>query len=56
MNLYDFEWTEKMIEAMIGLNVLKEEKHLVQKKSSMRVFATSKYDWSIFPKVIIKIK
>lgn len=56
MNLYDFEWTEKMIEVMVELNVLKEEKHLVQKKSSIRLFATTKYDWNLFPKVIIKIK
>ena len=56
MNLYDFEWTEKIIEVMVELNVLKEEKHLVQKKSSIRLFATAKYDWNLFSKVIIKIK
>jgi hypothetical protein len=55
MNLYDRELTEKMIEVMVELNVLKEEKHLVQKKSSIRLFATAKYDWNLFPKVIIKI-
>lgn len=47
---------EPMIEVMINLNVLKEEKVTLKHKSTKRLSATTKYDWNIFPKVIVKVK